>query len=304
MSMNRRHFIKNSAALLAMGSLSIPSVNLFADNKKRKILYFDRSTGYIHPPTEPREDGSTICGDALTELGEELNFEVVATKDSSIFDGDLSEFDAIFFYTCGDLDSDGGPNPKGMSEKGVANFFAAIRGGVGFIGVHSATDTWKTPGEAFENQPIAERTEYTKLVGGQFIVHGSQQETELTIVEPAELPFLKSQAPKITYFDEWYTLKNLNPDMHVLVVQETDGMNKDGANSCYNRPAYPCVWARMEGKGRVAYSSLGHNNSSYWDPTVRGIISDLMKFVLGDIDIDLTPNMDKVAPGANILQNK
>ena len=296
--------LKKTTFFLTVAALLFSATALFAEQKTRKVLYFDRSNSYVHPPTIDREDGSTVCGNALIELGKELNFEVVCTKDSSVFESDLSQFDAIFFYTCGNLDEDGGASPKGMSPQGAANFYNAIRNGVGLIGVHSATDTWKTPGENWENQPIEDRTEYTKLIGGQFLNHGGQQESTLKVVEPAELPFMKSQAPEFKYFDEWYCLKNLNPDMHVLLVMDTTEMNKDKANSCYNRPPQPAVWARMEGKGRVAYSALGHNDSSWWDETNRGVVSDLFRFVLGDIDIDLTPNMDKVTPGANILQNK
>ncbi|MGI5831180.1 MAG: ThuA domain-containing protein [Thermoguttaceae bacterium] len=302
--MKRREFLKNSALLTAVTVFPFATSGLNAGEKKRKVLYFDRSNSYVHPPTEVQDDGTTVCGNALIELGKELDFEVVCTKDSAIFESDLTQFDAIFFYTCGELDQDGGLSPKGMSEKGVANFYNAIRGGLGLIGVHSATDTWKTPGEAWENQPVEDRTEYTKLIGGQFLIHGSQQETTLKVVEPAQLPFMKSKAPEFKYFDEWYCQKNLNPDMHVLLVMETAEMNKDDHNACYNRPAFPAVWARMEGKGRVAYSALGHNNSSWWDDTNRGVVSDLFRFVLGDVDIDLTPNTEKVAPGANILKNE
>ena len=302
--MKTRKVLRNFLLFLVLALFLFPVSFLDAGQKTRKILYFDRSNSYVHPPTESRGDGSTVCGDALIELGKELNFEVVCTKDSSIFESDLSQFDAIFFYTCGVLDEDGGESPQGMSPQGVANFFNAIRNGVGLIGVHSATDTWKTPGEANENQPIEDRTEYTKLIGGQFLMHGSQQESTLKVVEPVQLPYMKSHFPEFKYFDEWYCLKNLNPDMHVLLVMDTTVMDKEGANSCYNRPPQPVVWARMEGKGRVAYSALGHNNSSWWDETNKGVISDLFRFVLGDIDIDLTPNMETVAPGANILQNK
>ncbi|MBR2695099.1 MAG: ThuA domain-containing protein [Thermoguttaceae bacterium] len=302
--MKTRKDLRNFALLLAIALFLFPASFLDAAQKTRKVLYFDRSNSYVHPPTESRDDGTTVCGDALIELGKELNFEVVCTKDSSIFESDLSQFDAIFFYTCGALDEDGGESPQGMSPQGVANFFNSIRNGVGLIGVHSATDTWKTPGEANENQPIEDRTEYTKLIGGQFLMHGSQQETTLRVVEPVQLPFMKGHFPEIKYFDEWYCLKNFNPDMHVLMIMDTAEMNKDGGNSCYNRPPQPVVWARMEGKGRVAYSALGHNNSSWWDETNKGVVSDLFRFVLGDIDIDLTPNMETVTPGANILHNK
>ena len=268
-----------------------------------RILYFDRSTGYIHPPTIPDANGKTVCGEALKALGQKMGFEVDCTKESAVFEGDLSQYDAFIFYTCGNLDEKGpADGSAGMSEKGIFNFYNAIRTGAGFIGIHSAADTWKTPGPGFENQPVSARTGYVNMLGGQFIVHGAQQKTTLKVVDKS-LPFLATKGDSFEYFDEWYTLKNFNPDIHVLLVQETAGMNIDGGNKCYDRPAYPATWVRQEGKGRVAYTSFGHNNSSFWDETVEGVMSDLIKLVTKQIDIDMTPNMGQVAPGAEKLQN-
>lgn len=299
--MKRREFFKTASALAA--ALSVPVQMTMAQEKPMRILYFDRSTGYIHPPTIPNAEGKTVCGEALRSLGKKLGFEVDCTKDSAVFEGDLSKYDAFIFYTCGNLDQKGPDGSPGMSEKGIFNFYNAIRTGTGFVGIHSATDTWKTPGEGFENQPASARTGYINMIGGQFIVHGAQQKTTLRVADGSS-PFLSTKGASFEYFDEWYTLKNFNPDLHVLLVQETAGMNIDGGNKCYNRPPYPCTWIRKEGEGRVAYMSLGHNNTSFWDETAEGIMSDLILMVTKKIDVDLTPNMDKVCPDASVLQNK
>lgn len=294
--MKRRDFLKTAAVGAAAPVLSR---FVWANAAQRRILYFDRSTEYVHPPTVVQEDGTTICGNALAALGQEDGFAVDSTKDPSVFDGDLSKYSAFVFYTCGNLDApkDGQP---GMSQQGILNFYSAIRGGVGLLGIHSATDTWKTPGPLWENQPFNDRKGYTNLIGAQFVLHGNQQETKLRIIEKG-FPFLGSQGDELTCFDEWYTLKNFNPDLHVVLLQETAGMD-DSGDGCYNRPPYPSTWIRREGKGKVAYTSLGHNNSSFWEPKMKGIVSDLIKFTTGQIEVDTTPNIDSVCPDCTILR--
>lgn len=298
--MKRRDFLK-TAGLAAVGA-AIPARFALCAGTSKRILYFDRSNNFVHPPTIERADGTTVCGEALKALGQKLGFEVDCSKDCLLFDGDLSKYGAFVFYTCGNLDQPDAEGKPGMSEQGIFNFYNAIRTGTGLIGIHSAADTWKTPGPLWENQPKNARLGFTNLIGGQFIIHGSQQETALRVVEKG-LPFLGTQGDSFSYFDEWYALKNFNPDLHVLLVQETAGMNIDGGNACYNRPAFPSTWARREGKGRVCYTSLGHNDSSFWDPTMEGVMSDLLKLALQEVEIDLTPNLDAVCPGANTLKN-
>ena len=300
--MKRREFLLDSALAAVAFSTFLPVAS--AAGKTKKILYFERTTGFIHPPTIYEADGVSAAGKRLKKLGEKFNCEVVCSKDGSIFDGDLDQYDAFIFYTCGNLDKPGGPDKQWpcMSDAGRDKFFAAIQNGKGFLGIHSATDTWKSGGPRFENQPEDKRTKYIDMIGGEFIVHGAQQETTLTVVD-SSLPWLAKQGKSFKFFDEWYTLKNFNKDIHVLLVQETKGMRTDKNNKCYDRPAYPSTWVRMYGKGRVAYTSLGHNTAAWSEEVVPSVVSDLMGFILGAYNVDMTPNMDKVCPGATTLLN-
>lgn len=304
--MKRREFLTASLAGVLCASLN-PSLKpvLAADavSGGKKLLYFERSTSYIHPSTILDEKtGMSVGGRVLTELGKKLGYEVVCTKDGRVFDGDLSQYDAFLLNCCGVLTSDGGkdgPNAFPMSAEGEQNFYRAIRNGAGVLGFHNATDTNKSGGPSqFENAPIEKRTDYTKMIGGEFIVHGSQQETGLRILKPGELPSVTS-LPRVK--EEWYALRNFNPDLHALMLQETAGMETANNNRCYDRPAFPCTWVRREGKGRVAYTSLAHNNSTWETEWMQSVVLDLMKFITGKLEIDTTPNLKEVAPDYEIL---
>lgn len=301
--MKRREFLASSFAVALCAVLPSVQPVFAAEGAKKKLLYFERSNGFIHPSSivDP-STGMSVGGRVLTEVAKKLGYEVVCTKDGRVFDGDLSQYDAFLLNCCGTLTGAGGkdgPNAFPMSKEGEQNFFNAIRSGAGVLGFHNASDTNKSGGPSqFENAPIEKRNDYTKMIGAEFIVHGSQQETNLRIVKPGELPSVSS-IPRIK--EEWYALRNFNPDIHVLMVQETEGMNTNGGNRCYDRPAFPCTWVRMEGKGRVAYTSLAHNNSTWETDWMQAIIFDLMKFITRKMDIDVTPNIEKAAPGADIL---
>ena len=78
---------------------------------------------------------------------------MVCTKDGSVFDGDLDQWDAFAFYTTGDLTKPDRRKDSPMSPQGKQRLLDAIAAGKGFIGFHSATDTFHSPGPRDENQP-------------------------------------------------------------------------------------------------------------------------------------------------------
>ena len=41
----------------------------------------------------------------------------------------------------------------------------------------------------------------------------------------------------------------------------------------YERPNYPETWARMHGKGRVFYTSMGHREDVWENPMYQGLLS-------------------------------
>jgi len=259
--------------------------------KQAKVLYFTRSQGFEHDPVKLRGDGTTISGRGLKAYFADKAIELIETQDGGVFDGDLGQYDAFIFYTSGNLlDAQGSKNDKAkpMTAEGLRKMIAAVRAGKGFVGIHAATDSHCGINE--EGGDI-----YTNLIGARFLGHGPQQFATATVVEPAAFPFLKESGKRFTTWEEWYGMRTYSKDLHVLLIQETAGMEgKD-----YARPPYPATWIRKEGQGRVAYSSFGHQNEYFRNMDNVRRIGELVEWAVGRFEVDTTPNIDNVTPGAN-----
>ena len=290
--MKRRDFL--SGVLAASAVSMLPFGTSFAADSKKKILYFSNSAGFEHDPVKLRNGGPSVSDVAISKVFAADGVEIVCTKDGKIFDGDLKQYSCIAFYTSGNLLN----GPNAMSREGKKRFLEAIDDGVGFCGFHSATDTWRTPGPQFESQDRDKIDPYITMLGAEFISHGAQQDSIMKVTQPAQFPWLKDKGESFKYFDEWYTLKNFNKDMHVIMAEDNTGMKGDE----YNRPPFPATWARMQKKGRVAYCSMGHRNEFWEDAKMMQFIRELLGWTIGEFDIDVTPNFDKVTPDANILK--
>ena len=260
--------------------------------KPAKVLHFTRSQGFEHDPAKLRDDGTTLSGQALKTYFADKKIEIVETQDGGVFDGDLGQYDAFIFYTSGNLlDGNNSKNDKAkpMTADGLRKMIAAVQAGKGFVGIHSATDTHCNGALKAEDGVDL----YTKFIGARFAGHGNQQFSTLTIVEPAGFPFLKESGKRFTTWDEWYAMHTYNKEIHVLLIQETAGMEgKD-----YARPSFPATWIRKEGQGRVAYSSFGHDNRYFQNTENVRRIGELAEWAVGRFEADTTPNIEKVTPG-------
>ena len=131
------------------------------------------------------------------------------------------------------------------------------------------------------------------MLGGEFITHNQQQKSKVTCVDP-RFPGMSAVADGIDWVEEWYSLKNFAPDLHVLLVQHTGGMQ----GPAYQRPDYPGTWAHLYGKGRVFYTSLAHREDTWDNPKFQKILLGGIHWAAGDVDADITPNLTAVCPQA------
>ena len=293
--MTQRCRIARRALLLSTCALLLGHAGAAAEDKpKRKILFFTKSAGFEHDVVKRKGEELGLAEKTLIEVGKKHGFEVTATKDGRVFDGDLSKYDAFFFYTTDNLLVPGNDKQPPMSAQGKVNLLKAIEGGKGFLGSHCASDTFHTPGSRFENQ--AKPDDFLAMLGGEFIRHGPQQEAK---VQVTDTKFPGHQVTGGTYkiMEEWYSLKNFAPDIHVISVLETEGMK--GLD--YRRPPFPIAWARKHGKGRVYYSALGHREDVWTSAMFQEMLRGAMAWACGDAEADLTPNLAKTAPQASVM---
>ncbi|MDD5139247.1 MAG: DUF1080 domain-containing protein [Verrucomicrobiales bacterium] len=265
----------------------------------RKILFFTKSSGYEHSVISWKKGRPSFAEKILLELGQKNGWEFTFSKDGSKFSPEyLAQFDAVFFYTTGDLCSEGTDKQPPMTSAGKQALFDYVRGGKGFIGTHSATDTFHT---ASESQKGPDRyvnhgkdaDPYACFIGGEFIIHGAQQVATNRVIDPG-FPGFEKVGDSFAFQEEWYSLKDFAPDDHCLTVIDAPHMK----GSMYERPPYPNTWARKEGNGRVWYTAMGHREDAWTNPTFQQILVGGIKWALGEVSADVTPNIKTAAPGA------
>ena len=96
--------------LLSLGLGVLCASGLFAQDGEKKIpklLVITESKGFVHEVVKrPAPDKFCIVEEALTKLGKDTgDFEAVCSQDSrkAITAENLKQYDAVFFYTTGDL---------------------------------------------------------------------------------------------------------------------------------------------------------------------------------------------------------
>jgi len=272
-----------------------------------RVLYFTKSSGYEHSVVKIVDGKPSYSENVLSKLAAANNLEFTFSKDGSKFSPEyLAQFDVIMFYTSGDLLTVGTDAQPAMTVDGKHALLDAVAGGKGFVGLHSCSDTFHTGEHGGGNNPIREprfhnngesADLFVKMLGGEFIRHDAQQMAAARVVAP-EFPGFGALGAEVKVKEEWYTLKDFAPNIHVLLVMETTGM----VGSDYQRPDYPLAWARTYGKGRVAYNAMGHREDVWESAAYQSMLVGAIKWAAGVAAADVSPNLAQVAPEAATIQ--
>jgi len=182
----------------------------------------------------------------------------------------LNDFDAVLFYTGGDLEMN--------SEQKAALLSFVHDDGKGFIGVHSATIT-------FTGWP-----EYGDMIGGYFDEHPWGTFDAPILVEDPKFPGMPQWPTSFVLKDEIYQLKGFSRD-RVRVLMRLDQGKLDLDNPKVHRQDhdFAVTWAKMYGKGRVYYSTLGHVEQNWDDPRLQRMYVEAIKWAMGLVEADVTP---------------
>src|SRR6185369_17102680 len=143
--------------------------------KPHKLLFYNRSAGFQHSVVQVKNGQPCYAETILRPICEKHHWELVSTKDGTIFTPEnIASFDAFLFYTTDDLTAEKATDgSKPMSKEGKQAFLDAIKNGKGFVGFHCASDTFHSAGAREKTQPVDQRDPYINMVGGEFIVHES-----------------------------------------------------------------------------------------------------------------------------------
>jgi type 1 glutamine amidotransferase len=294
---NRREFLRATA--LTGAGLALSSPLLGASNKS--VLVFTKSSGFEHAVVKRVDGKPSLVEDTINELGNKHGFSAVVTKDGRIFDSkEFHSYAAVVFFTTGDLTTMGTDGKPPMSPKGKQTLLDAVRDGMGFVGVHAASDTFHTlpDSEDRSNRYIAhgdQEDPYLRMLGAEFITHGREpqlQDANLIVNDP-KFPGLEGVTSPVSFNEEWYSMKDFVPDLHVILALDTHGMKGE----CYQRAPYPVTWARQQGKGRVFYTAMGHRPENWKNEFFLNLLAGGIRWSIADASAQLDANLKQAAPG-------
>ena len=222
---------------VALGTMGCAGVGQTAlDTTPRfRALVFSKTTGFRHSSIP-----NAIA--AIQALGAQHTFAVDATEDAAVFtDTALSKYQVVIFAaTTGDV----------LDDAQQAAFERFIRGGHGYVGIHSASDTeYEWPW-------------YGGLVGAYFAGHGAIESATLTVADRVH-PATAGLPAQWVRTDEWYSFKsNPRERVHVLAtLDETSAQTSKGMG-----PDHPIAWCQEYEGGRAFYTAGGHTPESYAEP--------------------------------------
>src|SRR5258708_28930797 len=151
--------------------------------------------------------------------------------------------------------------------------------GKGFVGVHSATI------------PFTDWPEYGEMIGGYFDEHPWGTFDAPSLVEDPHFPGMQQWQKSFVLKDEIYQIKDFSRDK-VRVLMRLDATKLDLNNPRVHRKDldFAVSWAKMYGKGRVYYSTLGHVEQNWDDPRIQKMNGEPIKWPMGPPMPAVTPN--------------
>ena len=281
------HAAPPDAKALAAISAAAPSKPVVQPQKARKILVYSRTTSFRHSSIETGDAALKILGDKTGA------WTTTISEDPKAF-ADLSSYDAIVFLnTTGDPFRAEGFNEmseaakvaaKAEEDQYKANLLNFVNGGKGFVGIHSATDTFWRAGD--------EWPAFNDMIGGIFDEHPWGAGDDVTVrVEDPNSPIVKSlNGEPMSFKEEIYQFKapySRDKQRVLMGLDLEKSAHKD--NLRRDDKDYAVTWIKPQGQGRVFYTSLGHREDKYSDARVLGVYLAGIQYAIGDLNADATP---------------
>ena len=257
--------------MAALGGLMLQSQP--AQAAPKKILVITQSRGFTHGVVRRPKEGLCLVEKTLADIGKKSGvFTTVNSQDAikSITRENLKQFDGIFFYTTGML------LPAGDPRDALMDF---IKSGKAFVGTHSAADTFK------------QYKGYVSMINGSFAGHpwGGGSTNGFLNHEPNH-PTVAMLGKEFMWKDEIYQYNNFEPSS--VRVLFSLNMAKSKPQMPYH---VPVCWVRSFGKGRVLFTNLGHNNSTWENEMYHKHLVEGFRWALKITDGPSEPNPEMQA---------
>ncbi len=250
----------------------------FTAGKKKLLAIGDVHTGYQHDSVSHAlatiEQMGRKSGQYVTYIRTDTQLvtkgkiygtgKYAATGTRPVNARNLDYFDAIFFYGLGEED---------LSPEQKADLLSFIHtDGKGFVGAHSAID-------AFYSWP-----EYGEMIGAYFDDHPWGVLDAPIIVEEPSFPGMRAFPHEFTIRDEIYVPTSApysRSTVDVLARMDASKVNMKVPALHRTDGDLPVAWVKKYGKGNVFYSTLGHADESWDNPSVQAMYFEAVRWAMG-----------------------
>ncbi|MER6978841.1 ThuA domain-containing protein [Streptomyces carpinensis] len=216
-----------------------------------RVLVFSKVTNFRH-------DSIPAGIEAIKKMGAENNFEVEATDDSAAFtDANLSRFQAIVFNNTNSTPESG--DLLNADQRAALQKY--IRGGGGWIGLHSASASER------------DWDWYGGLVGAVFDQHPAIQTGRVKVLDQVH-PSTEGLPDLWERTEEWYNWR-VNPTGKVHTLAQIK--QRDGITGLTQGVDHPWSWCQNYDGGRSWFTAGGHDSSAFSEPL-------FVKHLLGGIE--------------------
>jgi len=243
--------MKRALSLFLAGSLGLA---LSAGAGESRILIYPKNNkGFIH-------DNIPACVAALQKAAVENGFTAEVSTNASVFtDENLKKYKVLVFANSN--------NEAFDTQAQKDAFMRYIRGGGGFVGIHSACGSERA-------WPW-----YWAMLGGTFAWHPALQKFTITIVDHNHPATACLPGNTWAWEDEFYALKEMPADLHILLTGDMKKLQlskKQKALVDTLPSPMPLAWYHEFEGGRCFYTALGHKKEHYSD-------KQFMNHILGGI---------------------
>ncbi|WP_169305361.1 ThuA domain-containing protein [Coraliomargarita akajimensis] len=274
---------------------AVPQAPIVQPKEPRKVLIYSATAGARH--------WSIPVGKvAFEEMAKSsAAFEAIISDDPANFEADtLNSFDAVvllnstgnFFMPCtrgedslrDQFSDDEWAALQARDKRLITNLINYVRDGGGLVGIHAATDAY------YGNM------DYRNMIGGTFWGHPWTGGQEVTItIEESINPLMQAafgDQESIRVKEEIYQINEPYSRDRLRILMSLDVELSDQPNGGPIRRTdgdFAVAWIRTEGKGRVFYTSIGHNYHHFWSPQILKHYLAGIQYATGDLEANATP---------------
>ncbi|MBI5093478.1 MAG: ThuA domain-containing protein [Candidatus Hydrogenedentes bacterium] len=186
----------------------------------------------------------SIMGPIYKKFLTDAGVNVTLTEDRDDFLAErIKGFDVVVCYTTG----------ENLTPEQAQGLMGGIIQGKGFVGVHSAADSFKeTPG-------------YLNMVGGKFLTHPSYWPELVLNIKNRHHPVVHG-LEDFQMADELYLMETYG---HFEVIMSTwfKGFER------------PITWVKPYGHGRIVYTALGHDKQQTENENFQKLVINAVRWV-------------------------